>query len=191
MLSWTRSSRRSLQFATNLWSEHVERLRHSVDQLVALPNHTYANKKNAKFITKSQSIKPSSDQCAISPSQSNMNVSTESMSASASSSFAAGTAPAAAITDLLLAAQRWPATGEETETNPPPRRYWLLPKVGEDGACCGEGEAAEVEGRKVGEARVRSIAAAAAAAATCVFVYPVASVWLVGVVSVSANVTVT
>ena len=36
----------------------------------------------------------------------------------------------------------------------------------------------------MGEARVRSIAAAAAAAATCVFVYPVASVWLVGVVSV-------
>jgi hypothetical protein len=83
-----------------------------------------------------------------------MKVSTESMSASASSSFAAGTA--AAITGRLTA-----QCGDAAVRAPPLR--WFLPKDAHGGSVCdgGVGEEVEVEGRKLGEARARSISAGA------------------------------
>ena len=90
-----------------------------------------------------------------------MKVSTESMSASASSSLAAtGAAPAAAITDLLTAQF---ADGAATAETSPLRRL-LFPENGKGVGACDEdgGEEEEVvEGRKVGDARTWSIAAAA------------------------------
>ena len=83
-----------------------------------------------------------------------MNVSTESISASASSSFAAGTAAAApAITGRLTV-----QFGDATVRLPPVR--WLLPKDADGGSVCDDGVGEEeVEGRKAGEARARSISA--------------------------------
>jgi hypothetical protein len=85
-----------------------------------------------------------------------MKVSTESMSASASSSFAAGTAAAAAaITGRLTVKCR------DAAVRAPPLR-WFLPKDAHGGSVCDDGVGEEeVEGRKLGEARARSISASA------------------------------
>lgn len=82
-----------------------------------------------------------------------MNVSTESIRASASSSFAAGTAAAAAAITGRLTAQ----FGDAAVRLPPVR--WLLPKDADGGSVCDDGVGEEVEGRKAGEARARSISA--------------------------------
>jgi hypothetical protein len=82
-----------------------------------------------------------------------MKVSTESMSASASSSLVA--TAAAMTTDRL-------ATRFADGTATCPLRRWLFPKNGKGvGACDEDGGEEEVEGRKVGDARTWSIAAAA------------------------------
>ena len=79
-----------------------------------------------------------------------MKVSTESMSASASSSLAA--TAAAMMTDRL-------ATRFVDGTATSPLRRWLFPENGKGVGACDEEEV--VEGRKVGDARTWSIAAAA------------------------------
>ena len=97
-----------------------------------------------------------------------MKVSTESMSASASSSLAA--TAAAMMTDRL-------ATRFVDGTATSPLRRWLFPENGKGVGACDEdgGEEEEVvEGRKVGDARTWSIAAAARGA---LFYYRVAFGW--------------
>ena len=87
-----------------------------------------------------------------------MKVSTESMSASASSSLAA---PSAAITERLAAPRRGDA--DAANGTSPPRRWLPLPKDAEGAGACDEDDGEEeevVEGRKVGDARTWSIAAA-------------------------------